>query len=239
MIIEHYLLLLVGSFLATLIGSVVGIGGGFIILGVLSVLLPISILVPVLAAILASIDLSRAIAFRAHLYKPIFYPFTIGCFFGVAAGTALFISLPEKIIGTGLVVLILMTLLFPKGKQFNGLKQPYIWIGIVHSFLSTIFGYGGLFQSSILRSNLINLQLTATLATSFLMLELLKISFYVMHGFNYGPYLNIIITAACGAIPASLIGRKFAGKIGERFYRVAQKLIIGIIVISILVKVWA
>jgi uncharacterized membrane protein YfcA len=216
----------------------VGIGGGFIILGVLSVLLPITTLVPVLAAILASIDLTRAIVFRAHLYKPIFYPFSIGSFFGVVTGTALFISLPEKVIGTGLVVLILMTLLFPLGKRFNSLKQPFIWIGIVHSFLSTIFGYGGLFQSAILRTKLSNLQLTATLATSFLLLELLKISFYVIHGFNYSPYISIIITSACGAIPASLLGRKFAGKIGQKFYRTSQKVIIGIIVISILIKVW-
>jgi uncharacterized membrane protein YfcA len=157
----------------------------------------------------------------------------------VAAGTALFISLSEKIIGTGLVILILMTLLFPPGRRFNNLKHPFIWIGMVHSFLSTIFGYGGLFQSAILRTKLTNLQLTATLATSFLLLELLKISFYVIHGFNYGPYLSIIITSACGAIPASLLGRKFAGRIDQKFYRSSQKVIISIIVISILIKVWA
>lgn len=231
-------MLLFGSFFATLMGSLVGVGGGFVIIGILSIFLPINILIPVLAAILASIDLVRAAVFRANLYKPIFYPFAVGCIFGVAFGTFFFISLPEKVIGTGLVALVTVTLFTPLGAKLNRLRYPYAWIGVTHSFLSTIFGFGGLFQSAIIRTNLMNVQLTATLATSFFVLEVLKINFYIIHGFNYTPYLGIIISAVCGAIPASLIGKKYAVRISDNFYRIFQKLIIGFIAISILVKVW-
>ncbi|AEE24417.1 MAG: TSUP family transporter [Paraglaciecola chathamensis] len=238
MLIEHYLLLLVGSFFATLMGSLVGVGGGFIIIGILSIFLPINILIPVLAAILASIDLIRAIAFRQYLFKPIFFPFALGCIVGVACGTFFFVTLPEKVIGTGLVALVIVTLFTPLGAKFNHLKHPYTWIGVTHSFLSTIFGFGGLFQSAILRTKLVNLQLTATLATSFLVLEILKINFYMIHGFDYTPYLGIILSAVGGAIPASLIGRKYAVTISDNFYRTFQKAIIGCIAMSILAKVW-
>lgn len=235
----HYGLLFFGSFLASLFGSLIGIGGGFIILGLLSFLFPLSVMVPLLAGVLACIDLSRAIVFHSNIHLPIFYPFLIGCFIGVLGGSALFISLSETVIGTGLGVLILFSLVQPDNRIRWKFKYPFVWVGVIHSFLSTMFGYGGLLQAVMIRTKLGNIQITATLATSFLILELLKVGSYAMGGFDYQPYIGVIVAAACGAIPASIIGRKLAHRVSLEFYRVAQKIIIGLIAINILLRVWA
>jgi uncharacterized membrane protein YfcA len=234
----HYLSLLLASFMSTLIGSLLGIGGGFIILGLLSVVFPVTIVIPLLAAVLAGIDLSRAFAFRFYLHKPILKPFLVGCSIGVTAGSMLFISLSETVIGTGLAILILLSMTNPGQKINWKLKYPFVWIGAIHSFLSTMFGYGGLLQASIIRTNLGNLQITATLATSFLILELLKVYSYALGGFDYEPYIGVIVITACGAIPASLIGRKLAHRISHESYRSAQKVLIGLIAINLLIKIW-
>ncbi len=236
--IIHYGLLLFGSFLATLTGSLLGLGGGFIILGLLALLLPVTVMIPVLAGVLACIDLNRAFAFRSHLHTPIFYPFVLGCVVGVSAGAMLFISLPDRALGTGLALLILLSMAYPAGRVRWQLKYPFLWIGTLHSFFSTMFGYGGVFQAAMLQTTLGNLQITATLATSFLVLELMKIGSYAMGGFDYQPYLGIVVAAACGALPASLIGRRMAHKVTTTFYRTAQKVIVGLIAINILAKTW-
>ena len=233
----QYLLLLFGSFLATLIGSLLGIGGGFIILGILSVLLPVTILIPVLAAVLACIDLCRAAVFRFHIDTSILRPFIVGSILGVTGGTLLFLSLSENVIGTGLAILILLSLAVPtSGIGFN-ISYPFFWVGTIHSFLSTMFGFGGLFQAVMQRTALGNLNITATLAMSFLVLELLKVSSYTLNGFDYSPYLGVIFTAACGAIPGAFIGRKLATRVSRKLYRSVQKVIIAAIAINILVRV--
>ncbi|MBR9911971.1 MAG: sulfite exporter TauE/SafE family protein [Gammaproteobacteria bacterium] len=234
----QYLLLFVSSFLATLIGSMLGIGGGFIVLGVLSVLLPVTVLVPVLAGVLACIDLSRAVAFRAHIHTPTCSPFLLGCVLGVAGGATLFLSLPEAVIGTGLALLILFSLALPSIKLRWRIRYPFFWVGAAHSFLSTLFGYGGLFQAAMLQTALTNLQITATLAAGFLVLELMKIGSYLMGGFDYQPYLGLIVAAACGAIPASLLGRRLAQRVSSELYKSAQRAILALIAINILLRVW-
>jgi len=235
----HYALLLLGSFMATLTGSLLGIGGGFIILGLLSSLFPISVMIPLLAGVLACIDLSRAIAFRAHLQISIFHCFVIGCVIGVIGGSILFISLPEKVIGTGLGLLILLSLLEPSNLIRWKFKYPFVWIGTIHSFLSSMFGYGGLLQAVLIRTPLGNLQITATLATCFLILELLKVSSYAIGGFDYQPYIGVIVASVCGAIPASIIGKRLAHRVSQKLYRTVQKIIIVLIASNILFKVWA
>jgi uncharacterized membrane protein YfcA len=237
--ILHYVFLLLGSFLAAFTGSVLGVGGGFIILGLLSIVFPLAIMIPLLAAILACIDLSRAIAFRSHVQTNILYPFSIGCVVGVFAGSILFVSLSETIIGTCLGLLILLSLLKPTKAIRWKFKYPFVWLGTIHSFLSTMFGYGGILQAIVIRTSLGNLQITATLATSFLVLELLKISSYAIGGFDYQPYLGVIVVAVAGAIPASILGRKLAHRVSRKFYRTAQKITIVIIACNILYKVWA
>ncbi|MAZ87369.1 MAG: hypothetical protein CL693_06975 [Cellvibrionaceae bacterium] len=233
-----YILLGVGSFVATLTGSLLGVGGGFIILGVLSILLPINILIPVLAAVLACIDLSRSLAFRNHIHTPIFYPFLLGCIIGVTGGITFFLSLPKEAIGTGLAILILLSLIIPVSPLKWNIKYPFVWIGTIHSFLSTMFGYGGIFQAAVMQTSLAKMRTTATLASSFLMLELMKVASYVANGFSYQSYLGIILAAACGAVPASIIGRKLAHQVSLKFYRTGQRIILGVIAINILIGVW-
>ncbi|SEL84409.1 Sulfite exporter TauE/SafE [Colwellia chukchiensis] len=234
----HYTLLLFGSFVATLTGSLLGIGGGFIILGLLSSLFPISVMIPLLAAVLACIDLNRAIAFKAHLQVTIFHSFFIGCVVGVIGGAILFVSLPEKLIGTGLGLLILLSLVKPSYRVNWTFKYPFVWVGTIHAFLSSMFGYGGLLQAVLIRKRLGNLQITATLATCFLMLELLKVSSYAIAGFDYQPYIGVIIASAFGAIPASILGKKLAHRVSHKLYRTVQKIIIILIASNILFRVW-
>lgn len=195
-------------------------------------------MIAVLAGVMAPVDLTRAFVFRSHLHTPIFYPFVLGCIVGVTAGAMLFVSLPERALGTGLALLILVSMAYPAGKIRWQIKYPFLWIGSIHSFFSTMFGYGGVFQAAMLQTTLANLQVTATLATSFLVLELMKIGSYAVGGFDYTPYLGIVVVAACGAVPASFIGRRMAHKVTTTFYRAAQKAIVGMIAINILVKTW-
>lgn len=237
--LDQHLLLFIGSFAATLTGSLLGIGGGFIILGLLSVLFPVSVLIPVLAGVLVCIDLSRTMAFRGYLHTPIFHAFSSGGVIGVIIGATLFISLPEKVIGTGLVSLILFSILLPVDKIRWSIKYPFFWVGTIHAFLSTMFGYGGILQAAMIRTQLKGQQITATLAVCFLVLEIMKVCTYMLHGFDYRPYLSSIAATACGAIPASYIGRQLTYKISPMLYRRAYKTLISIIALHLLIKIWA
>lgn len=235
---NEYILLLIGSFVATFIGSLVGIGGGFIILGLLSFIFPLTVMVPLLAVILACIDMNRVVVFRAHYQADILYPFSLGALVGVSIGSVLFVSLSETIIGTGLGLLILLSLLEPTKNINLPVKHPFAYLGVLHSFFSTMFGFGGLLQAAMLRTKLGNLQITATLASCFLTLEILKVISYALGGFNYFAYTQVILVSICGAIPASILGKAYANKLSLKVYRQAQKLIVAVIALHIFYRVW-
>tara|TARA_R110000851_G_scaffold333529_1_gene514804 strand:+ start:15909 stop:16658 length:750 start_codon:yes stop_codon:yes gene_type:complete len=234
----QYGIILLGSFLATLLGSLLGLGGGFIALAVLSAIFPLTIAIPLLAAVLAGIDISRAIAFRKHIYHSIVTPFAMGAVIGVVCGSLLFLTLSEKIIGTGLSILILGSLFgrFPQLKW--PLRQQFFYLGSVHAFLSTMFGFGGLLQAAVIKTKLHSFQITGTLAASFLILEVYKIVSYTAGGFTYTPYLLLIAIVLCGSLPASYLGKKWAPLISQNLYRGAQKVIITLIALNIFYHVW-
>ena len=113
-----------GSFLSTAISSAFGIGGGFVMIAILSTILPISAMVPVHSVMMLGLSLSRTWYFRKDIYYPIVIPFVIGALIGAIAGTSLYLDLPEAFIAFSVAVLMLLAVWLPdiKFRLFSGIR---------------------------------------------------------------------------------------------------------------------
>ena len=80
----EFAILLIASFLTSSISAVLGMGGGIILLGIMSIIIPEGYMVIALHGVIQLISNStRTFVFRKHIKKNIINKFTIGALIGV------------------------------------------------------------------------------------------------------------------------------------------------------------
>ena len=100
------------------------------------------------------------------------------------------------------------------------IPHPWFWVGIVHTFFSTISGVGGLFQSLMVNSGMSKQQIVATIAGTLVFMSLFKTVGYMVAGFDYRPYLLIIVLSWIGGYVGTWLGRKSLEKVSDRAFKI-------------------
>jgi uncharacterized membrane protein YfcA len=231
-------IIIFGSFLSTAISSAFGIGGGFVMIAILSSILPITAMVPVHSVMMVGLSLSRTWYFRKDIHYPIVIPFVIGALIGAIAGTSLYIGLPEAFIAFSVAILMLLAVWVPDINFKREIPHPFFLIGLLHSFLSALFSFGGLFQPVMVRTKLNKLQITATLAAGLMFMNAFKIVGYVTFGFDFSPYMVVMLLAILVAFPAAKLGKAMLHKISEKQFRQVFKIIMTIFAARLLYRAW-
>lgn len=230
--------IILGSFLSTAISSAFAIGGGFVMIAILSSILPISAMVPVHSVLMIGLSLSRAWYFRKDIHWPIVIPFVIGALIGAICGTSLYIDLPEVFIAVVIAVLMLLAVWLPEMKIKREIPHPFFLVGLIHAFLSSLFSFGGLYQPVMMRTKLNKLQITATLAAGLMFMNMFKISGYFTFGFDYKPYLSVLVVAILVAFPGAKMGKTMLHRISEKQFRSVFKIIMTVFAVRLLYRAW-
>ena len=233
------ILIVLGSFFSSFVSAAFAVGGGFIMLAIVSSVFPITIAVPLHSAMMLGLSLSRSWYFRAEICWRIAKPFLLGAVIGVFIGGRVYFDLSEFLLSLVIGLLILGAVWMPQ--QLNWAARfpvPFFWVGIVHSFLSTLFSFGGLYQPLMLRAALSKLQIIGTMSAGLLFMNVLKLSAYSFYGFDFGPYLAVILGAVLAAIPGALLGKKLLHHIPEDKFRLIFRLIISCFALRLLYRAW-
>lgn len=231
-------LIILTSFIATAVSSTFAIGGGFIMIAVLSSVLPISAIVPIHSILMIGLSISRTWFFRRHILWVIVVPFIIGSAIGTATGASIYVDLSDAVIAAVIGTLMLAAVWFPAINWRPTIPQPFFWIGIMHSFLSTLFTFGGLFQPLMVRTRMQKMQITATLAAGLLGMNIFKITGYTAFGFDYRPYLPLACLSILASLPGALLGRHLIQRVPDHTFRFVFKLIITLFAVKLLYRAW-
>ena len=90
-------------------------------------------------------------------------------------GVNTFIMIPESLLSLIIGCLLLVLIWVGNFKLPIGSSKVFVLVGAVHSFVATIFGVGAFLQPAILRTELVKLQVTGTLAACMLSMDIFKI----------------------------------------------------------------
>ena len=232
------ILIILGSFFSAFISAAFAIGGGFIMLAIVSGVLPITSAVPLHSWMMLGLSLGRFWYFRREIYWRIVTPFIVGACIGVFIGGRVYFDLSEFLLSLVIGLLILAAVWMPKVGWGGRIPTPFFWVGVIHSFLSTLFSFGGLFQPLMLRAALSKLQIVGTLSAGLLFMNLLKLSAYSYYGFDYSPYFSVILAAILVAIPGAYLGKKMLHQLPEDKFRLVFKLIMSCFALRLLYKAW-
>ena len=220
------ILLIGGSFVAALFNAVFGMGGALLMLGVSSSLLPISVVIPLHSTFMIGALYARCLHFWPYIRWRLVAPFMVGSAAGVYAGVNVFIDLSPALVAAVLGSLILVTVWVPVAPWPQRWPKPwehsrngsFVALGLLHSFVSTVFAFGGFLHSVIVRLGLNRMEITGTLAGSLVFLSTFKLIGFATHGFDYRPYLALIAWATVAGFVGTWIGKKMNRKISEGFF---------------------
>lgn len=213
------LLLAFFSLAAAVVSTLAGMGGGVVLLASTTLILPISVVVPLNGVLMLGAQASRLWHFREHLDWPITRAFMIGSLVGALVGAQAFSFLSEQTLTLVLGCMLLAVVWCPPIKVSISLPQPFIWVGAVHTWLSTITGLGGLMQGIMLRSQLTRHAVIATIAGSLLMMSVFKTIGFIWVGFDYSPYLLAIAVAIAFGFAGTWLGKLWLTLVSEAHFR--------------------
>lgn len=220
------LVIAAGCFVAALVNAAVATGGVYIMLVASSAVLPLAVAIPMQAALAAPSLIARMVTFRSHIEWRIFAMFAPAAALGVLVGAQIFVALDESVISVALGGLLLVLIWgIPQGVSVN-LPHRFLYIGGLHGAFGTLFGVGLFLQPAILRTSLNRFQITGTLAICLLVLEGMKATGYVTLGFDYGAYWLHIVAGAVASVAGNLAGYRLAGRISEKHFRAAFKIMV-------------
>lgn len=224
---DQTVIILTAAFFSSIVSGLTGMGGGFILLAILTTRFPPSILIPLHGSLQLISNLFRGVLFFHHISWKITSLFTVGALLGAFAGSFFLVEIPPSTFRFILGISILGMTWMPKLKSIPRLPGLFAYVGAGSTFLSLFIGATGpLIAPFFLKSELIKEKLVATKAACQIPLHVFKLTVYFMAGFLLEPWLPTL----AGAIPVMYLGiwtgKKLLGRVSERkFYRLLQIII--------------
>ena len=210
-------LLVTASLVTSFISAAFGIGGGFTLIALLALLLPPAALIPVHGIVQLGSNAGRVgIMLKKVVWRPIL-PFVIGTVIGAGLGAMVVVQLPPWAVQLALGIFIIWVVF----AKLPPIQQRYILLGgLVSSFLTMFFGATGNFIAAMVKS--MNLDPVPHVATHSLMMtfqHFVKVLIFGLIGFQFGPYMILIIGMLISGFIGTIIGSRFLTKAGGRYFK--------------------
>ena len=224
--------MIVLSFFTSFFSTAFSIGGGIVMLAVLSPLLPTSSLIPVHGIIQLGSNFGRAILLFKYIKRDTILPYAIGSIVGSFLGASIFTNIPEQYIKLAIGLFIIFSVFGKLPKVKNG----YLWLaGFVVSFMAMLLGVSGLLMASFVKSMKLNpTDHVATHAGMVTFQHLFKSIAFGFFGFQFIPYAPLLIGMIVSGFIGTIIGKKLLISKGKIYFQTVLNIILVVAGISML-----
>ena len=210
-------LLVTASLVTSFISAAFGIGGGFTLIALLALLLPPAALIPIHGIVQLGSNAGRVgIMLKQVVWRPVM-PFVIGTVTGAGLGAVVVVQLPPWAVQLVLGFFIIWAVF----AKLAPIQQRYVLLGgVVSSFLTMFFGATGNFIAAMVKS--MNLNPVPHVATHSLMMTVqhfVKVLIFGLIGFQFGPYMFLIIGMLISGFIGTIIGSQFLTKTGGQYFK--------------------
>jgi len=222
------------SLLASLITASLGLGGGILMLSVLSLIFPPAIVVPVHGAIQLGSNGGRAIVQRAFIQWQFVIWVSLGAVLGSAAGGLFASQMPESIFRLVIGLFILITIWLPKPDVRSRGPLMSFFGGAVISFVGMIVGATGPLVMTFIRAIGERRKLIATHAMIMTLQNITKIIAFTLYGFAFAEFVPLILLMVISGFIGTLIGTKILLSLPEHIFQTGFKILITLLALDLL-----
>ncbi|THT96421.1 sulfite exporter TauE/SafE family protein [Lampropedia puyangensis] len=224
-----FVLLVVASFFTSALTGAFGLGGGLLMLVVMSMALPMATVVPLHGIVQLGSNTSRSIIQRKHIDKALVAWFAIGAVLGVLAGGAVAVSIPDSFLKITLALFIAWSVFGRKSRFEVFSKSLLIGGGFFTSMAGMLVGATGPIVAALLASGqLAKHTLVATHAACMVVQHGLKILVFGGLGFAFGPWALLLVLMVASGFLGTVVGARLLDNLPERYFRTGFKLVMGL-----------
>jgi len=229
------LFLITFAFFTSALTATAGIGGGLLMLGVMSYLLPITALIPIHAVVQFGSNASRTFIQRENINWRIALFFILGAILGIILGAMVIIQLPEKLLFglIGIFILLMTWVRLPSLKSVNSVI--IIFGGAITTFISVFAGATGPLVAVFLNNVFENHKnMAATVGITMTAQHSLKILAFGILGFAFVQWLPLIAAMICMGFLGAKAGTALMYKLPEKALKASFKIVITMIALDML-----
>lgn len=227
--------LVFASFFSSLMTAAFGIGGGLMMLAIMTFLMPVAAIIPVHGAVQFGSNAGRCFVQRRFIAVPELCAFAFGGLFGAAAGASVVVELPEPVllVALGLFVIAATWVKLP-ALQTMGLRG-FAVTGAITTFITMFVGATGpLNLAAFEKSFADRKRLVATLAALMMAQHALKLAAFGTAGFLFGPWIPLISAMMITGYAGTLSGSHILHRASEKTFRSGMRLIMTVIALDML-----
>lgn len=215
------------------ITAAAGIGGGIVMVAVMAILMPAQALIPIHGVVQIGSNAGRAGILLRNVEWKVLAPFCVGSLIGAGIGGLTAVQLPPAVLNIGLACFILWAVWVPAVSAPGRFKV--IVTGVFSSFLTMFFGATGSFVSAMLKSmRLGRLEHVSTQATCMVAQHIIKVVAFGLLGFNYGPYVGLVIAMVLSGFLGTVIGKHVLVKMNDQTFHRVLAVILSLLALRLL-----
>lgn len=227
------------SFASAIVSSTLGVGGGVLMLAMMSPIFPPSILIPLHGIAFMGNNVSRASLMYKYIRWDVAVPFVFGSALGALLASYILVALPEMVLQIVLGLSILFFTWLPVKPRFKiRLIGKYNFYGLVTGFVGMFIGATGALLGAMFGRNpmMSRKRLIATHALCLLAENAVKaLIFAAVLKFAFMPYMPVLIGMIIAGFIGTVVGRSLLDKLPEEKFRRGFKIFITLLAIRLVV----
>lgn len=227
-------LLVAFSFLTSMTTAAISLGGGAMMIAVMSLVWPAAVAVPVHGAVQLGSNVGRTLHRLRHVQWHLVGWFVLGSALGSIAGGQVVAALPDHIF-RGLIGLFLIYAAWgPKPR--DGANSPIATVaaGAATAGLGMIVGASGPLVAAALRRLADRRQLVGTHAFLMSAQHIFKGVVFAALGFGFAPFVSLILAMIVSGFAGTLTGGLLLDRLPERAFRIVFRVVMTLIAFDLI-----
>lgn len=211
----------------SLISAVVGMGGGVILLSLMTIFLPLGVVIPIHGMVQLFSNGIRVGFLRKHVRRDFLFPYLLGVPLGIIPSVLLIRQFDNEAIPLFLVATLIMYTLFRPRKLPSWKINPrrFFILGVVVGFFSLFIGATGpLLAPFFIRDDLRKEEVVATKSSMQIVTHVAKIPSFLYLDFPYQDYLLYIFALTVAAWIGTKYGVRLLKKLEQNIFEKLFKL---------------
>ena len=229
--------LLLASALTSFITAAFGAGGGVLLLGLMTLFLPATAVIPLHGVIQAGSNAGRTLVTWGHIQWPLVAVFSLGAMTGAAAGSGILVQLHAGWLELALGAFILWSCWAPPLALQRAGRGRIALGGGVTSLVTLFVGATGPFVAALFRPlGLERRRHVGTFSACMVVQHGLKIGVFGLLGFAFGPYLPFLAGMLATGFLGTLLGRMALERLGDRRFHHLLNIILTALALHLLYR---
>lgn len=231
------LILVAVSAVTSAMTTAMGIGGGIVLLAVMTAILPAQAIIPVHAVVQLGSNVGRASVMWRHVGWRLVAVLGAGTVVGIALGALVVVEMPAGALRITLALFILWSVWLTPPRLQRMSHAGASLVGASAGILTMFVGATGIFILAVLRSfGLGRFELVATHAASMAIQHGFKIVAFGVLGFAFPAWLPLIVVMIGAGLLGTFVGRRILMRVPEARFRLILKWMLTVLAIGLITR---